>query len=232
MSGAFNFLPTVDGGEADLPPELVSRDLASADGTAFSNDPESASWAEHLAVGRAIAYLQGLAVKVRHARNPARAIETLPRLEKICGSRPLPGEDDETRRARLLQKLAIEGAEPTLALIEELVKSALGEAFIGMTYRGPSDAAGSVEGGAVVPGGATLADGPWRSSVAAFEALAQQNDLTFAEYVRRIGEAKRLLDDVIPAWATFAVVEDYPLPTQGFILGPPGVGSRLGIGRL
>jgi len=232
MSGAYNYFPETFGGEGGLPSELIANDLARADGTAFTNDADSASYAEHLAVSRAIAYLHGLTRKVANVRNPARAVETLPRLERLYGTRPLPGASDEERRALVLERIAIEGVYPVLALIEEIVSSALGEAFIEMRYRGSADAASSIPGGAVVPGGATLGDGDWRSSIAAFEALATQGGLTFAEYMKRIGEAKRRLDDVIPAWSTFAVVEEYPGPGLGFYLGPEGIGSRLGIGAL
>lgn len=232
MSGGYNYFPETYGGEGSLPSELIANDLARADGTAFTNEAESASFAEHLAASRAIADLHGLTRKVANARNPARAVETLPRLERLYGTRPLPGASDEERRALVLERIAIEGAYPVLALIEKIVSSALGEAFIEMRYRGSADAAGSIPGGAVVPGGATLADGDWRSSIAAFEALATQGSLTFAEYVKRIGEAKRRLDDVIPAWSVFEVVEEYPGPALGFLLGPEGVGSRLGISAL
>ena len=232
MSGGYNYFPETYGGEAGLPAELITKDLARADGTAFTNGDESASFAEHIAVGRAIAYLHGLARKVANARNPARAVETLPRLEKIYGTRPLPGANDETRRALVLERIAIEGVYPVLSLIEEIASSALGEAFVEMRYRGSADAAGSIPGGAIISGGATLDDGDWRSSIAAFEALAEQGSLTFAEYVLRIGEAKRRLDDVIPAWSVFEVVEIYPGPAMGFILGPEGIGSRLGISAL
>lgn len=232
MSGAFNYFPETYGGEAGLPSELIANDLARADGTAFTNEADSASYAEHLAVSRAIAYLHGLTRKVANVRNPARAVETLPRLERLYGTRPLPGASDEERRALVLERIAIEGAYPVLALVEKIVSSALGDAFIEMRYRTHANAAGSIPGGAVVPGGATLTDGDWRSSIAAFEALATQGSLTFAEYVKRIGEAKRRLDDVIPAWSTFAVVEEYPGPALGFYLGPEGIGSRIGIGAL
>lgn len=209
MSGAFNPSPIKSGAEKGHIEEALLDALVDADGTALSPDVDSYVWAEHLAESRAIAYLWHTNKRMANQWDPSRMTDFLPRWEKILGIRPLPGENDVSRRAKVKAKMEAYGDLATQQVVQDLLSTVLGDIFVGIVNTPSTDATGWVAGGVTVPGGVTLPNGTpagltWYSTIAYLAIETQQPlNMSDAEFYDAVGQISQFLDDLIPAWVTF-----------------------------
>lgn len=218
MSGAFNFSPETYGGEANVhDTELLLEALLEADGSALAKGVDSYVWAERFAEARVLHYLWSTARRLRYQSDPERMTDFLGRWERILKITPQPGATDTERRARVAAKLAIFGQSATTDVVVSTLSAVLGSAFVSVVRTNSADATGFVPGGAVIPGGATLGDGGWYSTIAYLAIETAKGDLSDAEFYARVGLVAEILDDLLPVWVTF----------DWFLDGPSGAGFIL-----
>lgn len=196
--------PTRTGASRGNLHEVLVESLAEAAGPALADDVDSYVYAEHVASARALAYLVGLAERLRNQSDPDRLTDFLSRWEKLVGVRPAPGDTDTDRRARVRAKVEIGGQPPTAQVVRDLCSILLGDVFGSVVHTSSADAVGYIPGGASVSGGATLGDGPWYSTIAhvAIETL-QPAGMSEADYYEATAELGQYLDDMLPAWTTW-----------------------------
>ncbi|KYF87778.1 hypothetical protein BE20_24855 [Sorangium cellulosum] len=202
--GGFNPFPEKFGAEEGHILDVILQSLLETDGTAFSKEVDSYVWAERNAEARALAYLWHLNRRMANQWDPLRMTDFLPRWEKILGIRPLPIETEVERRAKVRAKMEAYGAPPTMQVVHDLLTVVLGSIYAGLVHTPSSQAVGRVPGGATVPGGVTLADGGWYSTIAHVAIKTVQpagvDDATFYDVVAQIVP---FLSDLLPAWVTF-----------------------------
>ncbi|WP_437767192.1 hypothetical protein WME77_09190 [Sorangium sp. So ce764] len=202
--GNFNPSPEKFGAEEGHIEEHLLNSLLEADGTAFTKEVDSYVWAERNAEARALAYFWHLNRRMANQWDPLRMTDFLPRFEKILGIRPPPNETDVGRRAKVRAKMEAYGAPPTQQVVHDLLTVVLGSIYAGLVHTPSSQAVGRVPGGATVPGGVTLANGDWYSTIAHLAIKTVQpaglDDATFYDAVAQIA---LFLSDLLPTWVTF-----------------------------
>lgn len=204
MSGGFNPSPVKFGGQAGHREEVIVESLLEADGTAFSKERESIVWAEREADARCLAYVWGLNRRMTLQRDPRKMTDFLPRWEAILGIVPPPTMSAKRRRAIVELRFRSEGATPDASTVQAAVELAINGTFDAIVHTTSADSIGSVPGGAVIPGGVTLPDGDWRSTIANIAVKVQRPAyLSDAEFYALVAETSTALDDLLPAWVTF-----------------------------
>jgi hypothetical protein len=130
---------------------------------------------------------------------------------------------------------------PTLDNLEYFTKVLLGNIFIGFDLYKSSDIGVSffpsgLTGGIVIPGGATLLDGPWKSNISFINVRVWQprdkygnslmdNDL-FGSLFKSF---YKFYSDYLPAWASFSYLQYNQIGT-GSVYGYLGSTTLTGIG--
>lgn len=204
MSGGFNPSPVKFGGQAGHREEIIVESLLEADGTAFSKDRESIVWAEREADARCIAYVWGLNRRLTLQRDPQRMTDFLPRWEKILGIVPPPTMSAKRRRAIVELRFNTDGATPDASTVQAALELALNGTLDFIVHTSSADSLGSVPGGTVVPGGVTLPDGDFRSTIAGvLVKVVRPAYLSDTEFYAIVAETSTALDDLLPAWVTF-----------------------------
>lgn len=238
MSGAFNSSPRKFGREQGHVEELLLNALLEGDGSAMASDVDSYTWAEQLANAHCIAGLYHLNQRMANQWDPLRMTEFIPRWERILNLYPLPTDSDADRRLRIGAKMALYAQPPTQQVVTDLMTTLLGPVFVQIVNTPSSAATGFVGvtasnaaygyagGGVTVPGGVSLPDGTalgitWFSSVAYVCILTQRLPTsTDATYYPQVGSLVQFLDNLLPAWSTWAWVEDGSTDGE-FILDNP-----------
>ncbi len=209
MPGVFDPSPRRSGGQAGRPTEVILQALLEAGGTGLTDAVPSAQWAEALAEARAINYLWELNRRMANQWDPARMTDFLPRWERILGLVPLPTDTDAARRAKVAAKDAVYGEPPSRQVVSDLMAAVLGPVFVGLVYTPSTIALGHVAGGATVPGGVTLTDGDWYSTIAHLLVLVQQPaGMPDVDFYATVGQVRPFLDDLLPSWVTFDWARD------------------------
>ena len=226
MSGAFNSFPRKFGREQGHVEELLLNALLEGDGSAMASEVDSYNWAEQLANAHAIAALYHLNQRFANQWDPVRMTDFIPRWERILHLTPLLTDSDTDRRTRIGAKMALYAQPPTQQVITDMMTTLLGPLFVQIVNTPSSEANafvgetaanqayGYAGGGVSVPGGVTLPDATalgitWYSSVAYICILTQRTATsTDASYYAQMGTIVQFLDDILPAWATWAWVED------------------------
>lgn len=221
MSGAYNFFPEKFGAEKGVHNvEILLEALLEADGTALAKDVDSYVWAERMAEARVLSYLWKLNRRLANQWDPRRMTDFLPRWERILGIVPNKDDTEVERRAKVGAKLASYGAEPINQVVVDTLIQVLGDVFGSIVHSTSATANGFVPGGVNVPGGANLPDGDWYSTIAYLAIETFQGDLTNATFREKFGDVYEFLDDLVPAWVTFAPFKDGP-NGAGFYLDQP-----------
>lgn len=204
MSGGFDPSPVKFGGQAGHREEVIVDSLLESDGTAFSKERASIVWAEREADARCLAYMWGLNRRLSLQHDPRRMTDFLPRWERILGIVPPPTMSAKRRRAIVELRFMTENATPDASSVQAALELALGATFVSVVHQTSADATGSVPGGAAVPGGVTLPDDDWRSTIAYILVKAERPPtMSTEEFYSLVAETTTALDDLVPAWVTF-----------------------------
>lgn len=223
MTGMFNPSPMHFGAEEGSRLELIFQDLLLQRGTAFSSDEDGYAYAETFAKAKAIDYLFSLGERFVNETNVDTTRDFLKRFEFIYGITPLKSDSLIRRRQKLKMKMELQGKVPTLQNISDLLTVVLGEdVFDGIIHTPSSDAYGQVPGGATIPGGVTLVDGSWYSSICHIDIkLVQPSYMDDYVFYKTKAQIPAYLDDFLPAWVTYEVIKD-GVHGIGFFLDEPG----------
>lgn len=218
MGGAYNPHPLQFGQEANKIIEELQNGLADAQGTALATERGTIAWAENHAMARIMAELVNAAQKLANQWDPQKMTDFIPRWEKILGLIPLPSDSMQERRRAISLKLSLSGEKPAFQALYDFLSELLGDFFVDIVHSSSDDATGSIPGGLSIPGGATLEDGPWRSSIAYLAIKTQKPEgVSDYEFYSTVNKIHNYLHYFLPAWATF----DWFLP------GPDGDGFFL-----
>lgn len=211
MSGNFGYDPFRSGAEAGRDAELILQGLLEAGGDALSKDPSSFRWAQLNADARAIAYLWSLNRRFANQWDAARMTDFLPRWERLFYFVVPKTATLNERRARVGLHFALWGMPPSRQVLDDLLFTLVPRIYVGIVETPPSAALGQVPGGGSVPGGVTLADGPWYSSVAHVDfQTIKPVDVSEYDYNAMVGSLFVYLDLIMPAQCTFDVFRDGP----------------------
>lgn len=204
MSGAYNPLPLQPGAEFEKIIELLQQGYESALGTALTTERGTLAWVENHATARVLADLSKAAIRLANQWDPDRMTDFLPRWEKILGIVPMPDATTQERREEIALRLSLTGEPPTYQVVYDFLSDLLGELFITLVQTSSSQASGYVEGGVSIPGGVTLSDGSWCSSIAYLAIEVQKPDeMTDAEFYPLVGKIHKYLHTLLPAWCDF-----------------------------
>lgn len=218
MTGAYNPHPMQFGAQAQKIIEQFQQSLADAQGTALATENGTVAWVENHAMARVLAEMANAAQRLANQWDPLKTTDFLSRWEKILGIVPAPEASQAERRMILALKFSLIGEPPTLQVVYDFLTDLLGDFFVGLIATPSSQADGSVPGGVIIPGGVTLQDGDWRSSVAYIAIQTNKpagiDDIIFYSAVAQIYQ---YLNYLLPGWATF----------DWFLDGPNGPGFYL-----
>lgn len=203
MSGGFDPAPRHFGGSAGQLSEVLLDALLEANGSAVTTEQASYAYAECFAESRCLTYLWELNQRLANQWDPVRMTDFLARWESIYETKPLSTDTPNDRRAKIAAKLAAYGLPATQQVVTDLLSVVLGEVFVGVVLTPSTIALGQCPGGATLPGGVTLADGPWYSTIAhlAVETI-QPAGMPDTTYYETVGQVRAYLDNLIAAWCS------------------------------
>ncbi len=221
-TGGFNPSPQSFGASDGTKYEIYLNALNTADGDALDHEVDSFVYAENFAAARVLADLASDNIRLSYQFDPSKMTDFLPRWEKILNIIPDPSSDGHQRRLVVANKLLNYGNAPTHQVVNDTMESLLGGVFIDILNSNYLTASGSVPGGAVIPGGATLLDGDWRSTIASISILVKPLPaMTEQKFYNIVKNIDGVLEDLLPAWVGFNWVRDNSMDLCGFILDDP-----------
>lgn len=210
--GAFNPLPLQPGAEIERVIELLQQGFESALGTALASEYGSMAWIENHATARVLADLSKAAIRLANQWDPQKMTDFLPRWEKILGIVPLPNATLKDRRTEVALRLSLFGEPPTYQVVYDFLSELLGDLFVTLVQTSSTEATGSISNnglGISIPGGVTLPDGDWRSSIAYLAIQVQKPaNMTDAEFYPQVGKIYQYLHTLLPAWCNFDWFKD------------------------
>lgn len=193
---------------------------------------DTAAWAspvygENVVAARAIAAARSTNQRLANIWDSRRVTgHAIARWEKIRGITPLPGDSDNTRRARLAAIEAQAGINPTHAVLTTLLSAALGSVFVGIEYISVANAVINVPDGSY-PFGTPNTASPWSSTVAHILVRVQKpTGMTEGQFYEAAGRVVSVLDPIVPAWAYFDWYRNGPVSVN-VSGGPSGGGFYL-----
>lgn len=216
---SFNYSPSSFGGSADHVSEIFLKALNQADGDAVSHEVDSFMYAENFAASRVISDLWSTNVRMTYQFDPNKMTDFLSRWENILNIIPDPDATSSQRRSVVKQKFSAVGQNPTQQVINDLLSALLGSVYVSILNNNYTTASGGVPGGESVPGGATLIDNDWYSSIAYIGVLiTQPSSISDEKFYQTAGNIDSFLEDILPAWTTFAWIRNNSDDECGFIL--------------
>lgn len=183
------------GGPSPWQEELQALLDAYAPGWDASEDSESTAEVHALALG--VAMIWAVNKRRQGQRIPARMLETLPRWEKACALRPLPGASPQERRAAVAARF-LGFAGNTISQLYDVCAAMAGAAFLGFAVvASPTSYAPGLNPG---PPGAEWASD--RATIAVQLARTGLPDAAFVDLIRRL---RNELNTLCPSWMTFVI---------------------------
>ena len=219
MTGGFNYSPQTFGDSADTVCEIFLKALNQANGDGLTDEIDSFVYAKNFATARVLADLWSDNARLSYQFDPNKMTDFLPRWETILNIIPDPDATDNERRNVVAAKLSNYGKAATQQVVNDLMVAILGDIFVQILNSDYTIASGGIPGGATVPGGAVLLDEDWHSTIAYIAILLQQpaNMPDYKFYIKA-GNIDAALEDLLPAWTSFAWVRNNSNDTAGFIL--------------
>lgn len=188
----------------------IHQSLLDARGTAYDTSYGTAVWGECLSQARVIFEGWETLRRMSVQRDPDRMTDMLPRWEAILKLAVPFGSSFNARRAVVKRKLQQIAASMTVAGLNQLLAQIYPNIFQAIV-RAHSDATppnaqlAHLPGGLTVPGGVTLTDGAFTSSIyAVLVNVAQPAWMTDSAFYR---EAKSLYEWVTPVFASHGVID-------------------------
>lgn len=225
-TGGFNPSPQFFGDSSNSVIEIFLNSLNQGDGDALTDEVDSFNYAENFASARVLADLWSDNTRLSYQFDPQRMTDFLPRWESILNIIPDPNDTAHARRQVVAMKLSNYGKAPTQQVVTDLLRLILKDVFVSILNNDPDlpiapgdFPLGSIPGGAVIPGGATLSDEIWHSAVAYLAILVNQPaGMADADFYDAVGNIDCSLEGLLPAWITFNWVRNNSNDTSGFIL--------------
>lgn len=218
MSGAYSPSPQYFGAASGSDLEQIHSGMLDDLGTAYNVEPDSYIWTYALTYARAMQAMWSMNQRLANQWTAAMLTDFLPRWEAILG---LSSEgNDVQRRARVAAKFLSFGSIPTQTAVSDLMDLILGDdVYVGLVNVAPEDGYGSVPGGAVIPGGAILADDDFRANTGYIGILVSQPDaMSDDELYATVAQVGEFLDGFLPAWIDFAWIRNHSGLGEGFYL--------------
>ena len=202
---SFNPSPTSFGSSSGSDLEVMYNDLLASLGTAFANDHSSVVSVYMNAIARVFNDVFEQNKRLANQWDPLRMTDFLNRWEAILGIEPLTTDTLFDRRAKVNAKIGMTGKVGTQQVVSDLLRLVLGnDVFVSINNNDSNTANAYVLGGATIPGGATIASGPWYSTVSYLPIKVVQpsymDDLTFYQTVSQLYS---YLESLVPAWVTY-----------------------------
>jgi hypothetical protein len=210
------------GDASDSAVRAILESLNRARGTAYDTDRGSAVWAENYAFAKAIADVWLANERLAKQFDPSTIGVYLSRWEKMLGITPKASATLAQRKSLLARRMAYWSKEPVTANVDELLSDILGDVYVEINHTSVTDDTGYVPDGPItLPGGATLADGDWKSNISyvavrvwqPLQGVNQQAELSDALFYNVANSFKPELDRYLPAYTTFEWYRFTIMPT-------------------
>ena len=184
--------------------ELLLNSMLDARGSAITAEPGTVAWVEAMAFARALFSASETLRRLLNQFNPLTVTSELVRWEKIMGISPGSELTENERRRLLAAKWKLFGKSPIEQTTYDVLAATLGPIFVSILHIPSSKATMSLPGGLTVPGGNTIADGPWYSSVAHVPIrVSQPLAMTDAEFISKVALFLPFFYDMMPAYTTY-----------------------------
>lgn len=247
-TGGFSTFPLSFGATQNGVHEVILNALLQSQGSALDKDPDGLMYAECYAKALVLTDLWSAVQRLKNQEHPETMTDFLPEWEVIFHIIPPIGSTLAQRRAVLAARFANFGKSPTIQVVTDLLSTVLGNVFVkilygsdvindGSIYDGYAGINGSVPGGADVPGGfdfvntvpdvtTSTSTSPkafnqqnWNSTMAYLLIVVQQpTNMSNQTFLNIVAQIDPVLEDLLPAWTTFAWAEYNDLNQGGFIL--------------
>ncbi len=216
---SYNYSPIVFGSESGLQVEVLLDSLKASMGSAFDPKEGSIIWIYLEAIARVFDGVLKQNERLANQSNPDKMIESIPRWEAILGLTPSPNATAIERRAAIKYKFSLL-ASPTHQVISDLLKNILGEdVFVKIINISQSEANKAVPGGGVVPGGETLDNDDWHSTVSHIPILVKKPDnMEIQDLYTTVGLIFQYLPGLMSSWTTYSYIMYNSNDECGFIL--------------
>lgn len=141
----------------------VHNSLNTQRGTGYDVSEGGIVWCENLALAKVIAYLWQANKTMTLNFDPQSMFSFINRWEKILNIQPLSNQTIVERQRRIAVQFLLFSKPPTPQNVVDFLKLIIPRSFINVEYNNPLNNQGFFPGGLSVPGGVTLADGPFMS---------------------------------------------------------------------
>lgn len=221
--GSLNPFPFKLGGGRSRVRAIVEQ-LAADRGTALdATNPDTVAYAECLAIARQIAAAWSTNQRLANVWDPARmSVDILERWEAFLALNPSPSATVAARRTRLAEHFARFGRAAVTGELSAALEAAIGDAFVAIEHISFANAQINVPDG-TYPWG-SVGTVPWSSTVChVLVRLQKPTGWTEGEFYAAAAEVGRVLDPILPAWATFDWYR--PGPVSVVVSGGPSAGG-------
>ncbi len=224
------------GGNSNNIFKAVHDSLNAARGTAYNVEQGSIVWCENLALAKSIAYIWQANRTLSLNFDPNHMFAFISRWEKILGIIPTSNENIIRKQALIAAHFTLFSKPPTPQNVEDLLRIIIPDIFIGVEFNDPLNNQGFYPGGLTVPGGVTLADGPFTSylnsiNIRIWQPRNHDNQLlmTNAEFQNQRSVFFSFLNNYLPAYVSYRV-KRFITQGPGFINMTQGLTSVVGVG--
>lgn len=215
--GGLSPFPVVLGGGASRV-EAIVESLNAARGTGYDTSQTSTVYAQTVALAYQIAAAWSANARLALLYSPTRVADMLTRWEAIFAIPAASADSPAQRRSRLSAKFAALGG-PVDASLSDACARLLGSWYQGLEYTPLALAHMSDESL-----WETTGLGAWFSTVAHIVVrVSRPSNVTRNEFARRVGQLGDVLQDVIPAWATWSAATYASNGERGFYLDEPNL---------
>ncbi len=205
MTGGYQPGPFRTAAARDTIVGAILQSLNEARGTAYDPEPGTVVWVENMALARTLADAWETSRRFALQFDPQRMTSYLERWEKILDIVPTPSDSAQARRATVAAKFRLFNVAPLVQTTQDFLGQILGNVFLNTIHTPSALAKGRFPGGIEIPGGVTLEDGVWHSTVSNLAVrLTQPLFMTDDEFYDTANKFKPFFNDFLPSWVTFA----------------------------
>jgi hypothetical protein len=211
--------------------KTIMDSLATARGSAYTTDQDTAVMVENLAFAREIAAGYEANKRLANQFDPARMGESLARWTKILRIAVKAGMTDGQKRRIISALFGQTGEDSIRTYIVLALQDALGDVFEDVEYipLASANITATPSGIGGFPFGTEVAGMPWSSTVCrVLVKLVKLTGMSEGEFLEEAGKVAPILDPVLPAWVTFDWYREPEVGTPIAIPdGPTGAGFYL-----
>jgi hypothetical protein len=203
-TGGFASGPFRTGASQGTVVSAILNSINESRGTAYATEPGTAVWVENYALAKTLADAWESARRFSNQFDPQRLTSYLDRWEGILGIVPSATATDNARRRAIAAKWSLFNVVPTSQAATDFLKILLPAIYVATLHTASSVARGSVTGGVTIPGGVTLLDGPFKSSIANLVIrMVEPPSMSDSEFYQTVNSFKPFFDDFLPAHVTY-----------------------------